>query len=290
MVDKYTAPDNTSQTASAYKANIDNAVALNNLTAGDYFVHAQDTPDMTVKASAGTRLLAGTLSTDAAQNTGTITAPSVNPRIDRVTLDITDGTVAVVTGTESTSPAAPSISDNTIPLAQISLTTSTTSITNSDITDERTLIGATPLQSAFHARLSSTQSSVTGDGTAYTIPFDTETEDRGGDYNNSTYTFTAPVKGLYMFVVNARLTGIAAGHEGLLSLVTSNRTYSDKTGDLDTQEDSTSSYTLTHSWVADMDASDTAYIELDISGGSKVINVQGNATDGRSVFSGWLIG
>ncbi len=71
------------------------------------------------------------------QVTGTITAPVTNPRIDRVVCDQTTGVIAVVTGAESTTPSAPAIPAGKYPLAQILLATSTTSITNSIITDER---------------------------------------------------------------------------------------------------------------------------------------------------------
>jgi hypothetical protein len=56
-----------------------------------------------------------------------------------------------------------------------------------------------PLQSAFQARLTSSQLNKTGDGTLYTIVFDTETFDQNSDYNNGTGTFTAPVAGRYLF-------------------------------------------------------------------------------------------
>ena len=45
---------------------------------------------------------------------------------------------------------------------------------------------------AFMAYNDTTRTNVTGDGTAYTIAYNVEEFDRGSDYNNSTYTFTAP--------------------------------------------------------------------------------------------------
>ncbi len=71
------------------------------------------------------------------QVTGTITAPVTNPRIDRVVCDQTTGVISVITGVESTTPSAPAITSGKYPLAQIKLATSTTTITNSIITDER---------------------------------------------------------------------------------------------------------------------------------------------------------
>jgi len=51
----------------------------------------------------------------------------------------------------------------------------------------------------FSAYLSSTQNNVTGDGTAYSIIFDTVTANQGSAYNASTGVFTAPSTGLYHF-------------------------------------------------------------------------------------------
>ena len=40
-----------------------------------------------------------------------------------------------------------------------------------------------------------------------TVSFETEANDVGGNYNNSTYTFTCPIAGVYMFVVYMRTGG-----------------------------------------------------------------------------------
>lgn len=56
-----------------------------------------------------------------------------------------------------------------------------------------------PLQPAFLAYLSATQGSVTGDGTVYTIACNTEVFDVASDYDNTTFTFTAPITGKYGF-------------------------------------------------------------------------------------------
>ena len=137
--DKYTRPDNTSQSASAYKANIDNGFETYERASGSLFQgHEQSSPDMTVRLEAGVLWDGpGNAPVDvAAQSTGTITAPSTNPRIDRVVVD-TSGTVSVITGTEDASPTAPAVTAGKITICQVALATSTTSITNSLITDER---------------------------------------------------------------------------------------------------------------------------------------------------------
>ena len=144
----FTQPDYTSQSASAYKAALDGA-AMVFARMGDAFApHAQSSPDMTVRLDAGAIfVLSGAvpvLTEVAAQNTGTITAPTgSNKRIDLVVVDETTGAVSVITGTPTTgTPAAPALTAGKWPVAQIGtvsapLTVSTTSITNSMLTDIR---------------------------------------------------------------------------------------------------------------------------------------------------------
>jgi len=77
------------------------------------------------------------------QVTGTITAPVANSRIDLVYID-TDGTVKVSTGTAAASPVAPSYNSK-VALAQITLTSASTSITSSMIKDVRSWVSAGPV-------------------------------------------------------------------------------------------------------------------------------------------------
>ena len=134
-------PDFTSQTASVYKANIDAGFAVADRLAWAFAPHEQDVgspqPDMTVRLDAGALFDGTTLTEVAAQSTGTITAPSTNPRIDRVVIDESSGAVSVLTGTEAPSPSAPAITAGKLPIARVALVVSQTSIDNADITDER---------------------------------------------------------------------------------------------------------------------------------------------------------
>ena len=136
-------PDFTSQTASVYKANIDAGFAVADRLAWAFAPHEQDVgspqPDMTVRLEAGALFAGTTLTEVAAQSTGTITAPSANPRIDRLVVDQLTGVVSVITGTEDASPTAPAITAGKVPVAQVSLVVSQSSIVNADITDERQL-------------------------------------------------------------------------------------------------------------------------------------------------------
>ncbi len=130
----------TGQDPTAYKSTIDgNFAVLERLSA--YFAASQSsTPNMTVTIRAGAVFASGTLTEVAQQITTTITAPAVNPRIDRVVLDQVTGIYTIVTGTPAGSPVAPSIPAGKIPCCQILLQTTSTTIVNSMITDERVAV------------------------------------------------------------------------------------------------------------------------------------------------------
>ena len=119
-------------------ANTGDAIDVMSKTAAAFAVHEQTTPDMTVRVDTG-RLLGddGSINEVAAQNSATITAPSSDPRNDMIYVDPDDGTVGVVTGTEAATPVDPMVPLGMEPLAQVKLTTSTTSIANTDIDDCR---------------------------------------------------------------------------------------------------------------------------------------------------------
>lgn len=104
---------------------------------GAFNPSAQDTPDMTVLVGAGSIFTGGALVEQDAQSTGTITAPTSNPRIDLVYIDATTGAVGVTTGSEAGSPSAPACPSGKLPVAHVALATSTTSITDSLLTDKR---------------------------------------------------------------------------------------------------------------------------------------------------------
>jgi hypothetical protein len=141
MTNAFTQPDYSAQSGDAYKALIDAAIEIVNKTAGAFNPHAQTVPDMTLRVDAGTVYNPITRArTDvAAQSTGTITAPAANPRKDIVCVGILTGSVSVITGAEAGSPTDPAITADLIPIARITLQTSTTTITNAICDDIREL-------------------------------------------------------------------------------------------------------------------------------------------------------
>lgn len=134
-------PDYTSQSGNTYKGNIDASLSVDGKLAGQFAPHEENSPAMTVRLDAG-RLWdvdGQSLTEVAAQSSGTITAPTTNPRKDIVYIDQTSGVVGVATGTEAVSPSDPAVPTGKIPVARVTLATSTTAITNPLIDDLRQL-------------------------------------------------------------------------------------------------------------------------------------------------------
>ena len=139
-------------------------------------------------------------------------------------------------------------------------------------------------RTAFSVYNMNTDTNATGDGTTVTIEFDSEVFDIGGDFNNTTDTFTAPATGKYLLSARVLLSSITtAADVAEFKLVTSNRTYE--------QEQQNINALANAQWVgeivvlADMDASDTATVTIAIYGDSKV-NTIGAGVNMHTSFYG----
>ena len=142
-----------------------------------------------------------------------------------------------------------------------------------------------PKMPAFSVMLSGHQTNVTGDATVYTIPFDTERFDQGGDFTNSgggspaQGTFTAPVDGRYFLNSLTQLNDNTTSHtEASVQIVTSNTTYYTHIGS------PTASGFKSGSVIADMEAGDIANIKLDFRNSTKTVDAQAG-----SYFQGYLL-
>jgi hypothetical protein len=140
------------------------------LAAGELFVSAQASPNMTVKVSPGRAKVTGTSASapsgvtwttqamydvlnDASTNITISAADATNPRIDLVYIQVQDdfytgsahqAVMTVATGTPAASPATPATPVNSIALATVRVNAGVTSITNSNITNlatQATIIG-----------------------------------------------------------------------------------------------------------------------------------------------------
>lgn len=129
------------QTGSAYPLAIDAAINVLRRQAADFAPHqVEPVANLTVKVDAGSLFLgAANPVVVAEQTTAAFTAPSVNPRIDRIVADRYTGIISVIAGAEAPVPVAPNITAVKLPVAQVALTVAMAEITNADITDERDL-------------------------------------------------------------------------------------------------------------------------------------------------------
>ncbi len=142
-----------------------------------------------------------------------------------------------------------------------------------------------PNQSAFSAYMSATQSNFAVGVGGVTILFDTERFDQNADFNTSTYTFTAPVTARYQLNLQARLNALdTAANYYQLIFKTSNTDYI-FTFDPNLSADA-DYYSISFSILADMDASDTAYVQVNQSGGSQQTDINHG---GDTYFSGYLV-
>ena len=143
-----------------------------------------------------------------------------------------------------------------------------------------------PLQSAFQAVSSANQENIAV-GSDVTVVFASVRFDQNSDYNNSTYTFTAPVTGKYWLGVTLRIDNMdQAASYYRLQIVTSNRTYYPLIQAGATLGTSDPPYSYMQGFVlADMDASDTALVKISQVGGSAQMDI----IQTESQFQGYLV-
>ena len=119
-------------------------------------------------------------------------------------------------------------------------------------------------------------------GSNVTVDYNDEIFDQNADYNNSSYTFTAPVTGKYHLNARVRLTNLDTGAGYYyLGIITSNREYYNI---VPTQFASdVSYYTAIVSELVDMDASDTCKVTFLQAGGGAITDLD------NGYFSGYLV-
>ena len=139
---------------------------------------------------------------------------------------------------------------------------------------ERTM----PLQSAFLTVLNADILNVTGDGTVYTVVWDTEVFDQNNDFDG-TSTFTAPVTGRYRFETNVLMASLASGNtDGYYLIDTSNRDYYSELSPYGQMDVTTSTFPYYLPVMADMDASDIAVVKVMVAGGTLIVDIDTNGS------------
>lgn len=137
-------------------------------------------------------------------------------------------------------------------------------------------------QPGFLAFNSATDSNVTGNGALATVDYDTEVFDQNDDFVND--RLTAPVAGRYLLSVAIRVSGLVSATSLRVLLTTSNRTYT-----IEWSNPPDGGFTAEITVLADMDAADTAVVNLRVAGmAGDTVDIEGVATNPRTFFSGHL--
>jgi len=141
-------------------------------------------------------------------------------------------------------------------------------------------------QPYFQAYLSANIGNVTGDGTVYTVAFNSTVANVGSSFNTGTFTFTAPVTGHYVFSGSIYWVSSATSPTTwLIQLVTTLSTYN--VYSVASSNVSNGVTINSFSVIVPMTATNTAYVNLTASGGTKNTLIGG--TQGLSNFSGFLL-
>ena len=152
-------------------------------------------------------------------------------------------------------------------------------------------------QPAFYAYLNNSVTSVTGDGTRYTIIFNATTFDQANNFNTSTGTFTAPKTGIYQFNYTIKMSNLSASYTIAYSQLTVSGTSAAAYQLFDVNaancRDANNSLALSGSITVKMTSTDTATIFIAVVNGTKTVNIVGEtiaSLDGeQSSFSGFLV-
>ena len=143
-----------------------------------------------------------------------------------------------------------------------------------------------PLQCYFNVRKSTDQSNISAGGSDIDVAFGTEVFDTGDNFASD--TFTAPVTGKYFLYTSLRLDNVDTGASYYnAKIITSNRDYR-WIEQFNTSGGDYNYFTVQVTAIADMDAGDTAKVQILQNGGTAQTDVREDST--RTYFSGYLLG
>lgn len=142
---------------------------------------------------------------------------------------------------------------------------------------------------SFFAYLSTTQNNVTGDGTIYTIPFDTTLFNIGSGFNTGTGVFTAPVTGNYQF--NSTVVYLNATLVSIYINAFQGTNFNVRLNQIELSN-SSGNYTNSQSAIFPMTAGDTMFVTAAGFPSSKTAGIGGGLLTSyatTSMFSGFLL-
>lgn len=133
---------------------------------------------------------------------------------------------------------------------------------------------------AFLAYTSSSLSSVTGDGTNYTVLYNATSFDTASAYNAGTGQYTVPITGNYYIVCGLLLTGLASGHtSGTVQINTNYINFGNPFA-----VSTSNQLMINASLMLSLTATNTIDVVLHVAGGAKAVSVAGQAL-GSGLFS-----
>lgn len=143
---------------------------------------------------------------------------------------------------------------------------------------------------SFAAEKTTGAGTLTGDGTIYTVIFNTEHYDVGSDYDTSTGIFFPNVRGVYECSLNILFQGLTTSHNDARVWVTGNDSGNDdlmlKQWDIGTSLASgATTYAFTHTWNM-VNTSENVQIKFLVAGSTKVVGISGEP---NSLFSAKLV-
>ena len=143
-----------------------------------------------------------------------------------------------------------------------------------------------PLQPAFSVHKGNSAQDNISEGSDVTVTFSGEQFDQNSDFASN--TFTAPVTGKYFLDASIRMSSVqAAVHYYALYIKTSNKNYG-TIFDARVFDTDSAYFTMKASILADMDASDTAYVAiLQEASGSETTDISGDTS--WTYFTGHLV-
>ncbi|MFI5332582.1 MAG: hypothetical protein ACHQVS_00605 [Candidatus Babeliales bacterium] len=146
-------------------------------------------------------------------------------------------------------------------------------------------------QPAFLAYLSAPVTDVTGDGTTYTVAFNTTLYDQASNFNTGTFTFTAPITGIYCLQSSLIWTGLTVAHTNAFNfIVTTGTVYMFGYQNPGINRSSSNTLQTNNTVLAKMSAGDTATVTTRVLNSTLVVGLDQNGSgDPRTTFSGFLV-